>query len=280
MSFDERYQLLELAGDEGAKTFVAQETSTGKKVTVFLFVGEQARAQADFIVQLRAVDRTRFPELIETGDNRGTPYVVTEPIGGLSELKNRLFPLKAAPQETQAHKPGEFSKAGVWHVPATFQSAPGEIAKVSRESSAADSHQTAQTSSHSAPGSFTQMFQAPAAPIGEPVPEPPKPPTPPAAPPPAQPAPGSFTQMFQAPAAPIGEPVPEPPKPPTPPAAPPPAQPAPGSFTQMFQAPAAPIGEPVPEPPKPPTPPAASPAGSVCTGFFHANVPGSRRSHR
>ena len=54
MSFDERYQLLELAGDEGAKTFVAREISTGKKVTVFLFVGEQARAQADLLFQLRA----------------------------------------------------------------------------------------------------------------------------------------------------------------------------------------------------------------------------------
>ena len=275
MSFEEKYQLLELAGDEGAKTFVAQETSTGKKVTVFLFVGEQARAQADFIVQLRAVDRTRFPELIETGDNRGTPYVVTEPISGFSELKNRLFPLEAKTRETQVYKTGEFSKAGVWHVPATFQPAPGEIAKVSSESSAADSLQTAQTSSHRAPGSFTQMFQAPAAPIGEPVPESLRPPMPPAAPPPpAQPAPGSFTQMFQAPAAPIGESVLQSPKLPTPPAAPTPAQPAPGSFTQMFQAPAAPIGEPVPEMSKAPMPPIqpkpAQPGPGEFTRFFSA----------
>ena len=255
MSFEERYRLLELAGDEGAKAFVAQENSTGKKVTVFLFVGEQARAQADFIVQLRTVDRARFPELIETGDNHGTPYVVTEPLDSLSELKNRLSHLEAAPQETLVHKPGEFSKAGVWHIPATFKSAPEGAAKVFKEPPATDSHQTAQTSAHSAPGSFTQMFQAPAAPIGEPLPEMPKAPTPPAAPPPAQPAPGSFTQMFQAPATPIGEPVPEMPKTPTPPAAPPPAQPAPGAFTQMFQAPAAPFGEPAPEMPKAPMQP-------------------------
>ena len=268
MSFEERYRLLELAGDEGAKAFVAQENSTGKKVTVFLFVGEQARAQADFIVQLRTVDRARFPELIETGDNHGTPYVVTEPLDSLSELKNRLSHLEAAPQETLVHKPGEFSKAGVWHIPATFKSAPEGAAKVFKEPPATDSHQTAQTSAHSAPGSFTQMFQAPAAPIGEPLPEMPKAPTPPAAPPPAQPAPGSFTQMFQAPATPFGEPVPEMPKTPTPPAAPPPAQPAPGSFTQMFQAPAAPFGEPVPEMPKAPMQPAAPPPAQPAPGAF------------
>ena len=251
MSFEERYRLLELAGDEGAKAFVAQENSTGKKVTVFLFVGEQARAQADFIVQLRTVDRARFPELIETGDNHGTPYVVTEPLDSLSELKNRLSHLEAAPQETLVHKPGEFSKAGVWHIPATFKSAPEGAAKVFKEPPATDSHQTAQTSAHSAPGSFTQMFQAPAAPIGEPLPEMPKAPTRPAAPPPAQPAPGSFTQMFQAPAAPFGEPVPEMPKAPMQPVQPKPMQSGPGEFTRFFSAASSSSPAPTPMPQKP-----------------------------
>jgi hypothetical protein len=81
MSFDEKYRLLELAEDQGVKTFVASEISTGRKVTVYLFVGEQAQVQADLLIQLRAADRVQFPELIEVGDNRGTPYVVTQPIG-------------------------------------------------------------------------------------------------------------------------------------------------------------------------------------------------------
>jgi hypothetical protein len=275
MSFDERYQLLELAGDEGAKTFVARETSTGKKVTVFLFVGEQASAQADFIVQLRTVDRTRFPELLETGDNRGTPYVVTEPIGGLSEFKSRLSHLKAAPTPAPAHKPGEFSKAGVWHVPGELKSPPpGGAAKVSQESTAAGTQTKAQTSAPSAPGSFTQMFQAPAAPIGESAPVAPEPPSPTPAltPPPA--TRGSFTQMFQAAAAPIGEPMSDVLKAPTPPQAPAPTASVPGSFTQMFQAAAAPIAEPAPQVPKAPAPPAppkqAQPGPGEFTRFFSA----------
>lgn len=265
MSFDERYQLLELAGDEGAKTFVARETSTGKKVTVFLFVGEQASAQEDFIVQLRAVDRARFPELLETGDNGGTPYVVTEPIGGLSEVKRRLSHLKAAPTPAPVHKPGEFSKAGVWHVPDELKSPPGGAAKVSQESTAAGTQTKAQTSAPSAPGSFTQMFQAPAAPIGEAALVAPEPPSP---------TPDSFTQMFQAAAAPIGESVPDVPQAPAPSQAPAPPASAPGSFTQMFQAPAAPIAETAPQVPKTPAQPArpkqAQSGPGEFTRFFSA----------
>ncbi|HTY61536.1 MAG TPA: hypothetical protein VMG30_04710 [Acidobacteriota bacterium] len=264
MSFDERYQLLELAGEDGAKTFVAKEIATGKKVTVFLFVGEQAHAQQDFLAKLREVDRAQFPELIDTGDNRGTIYVVTEPVGNLAELKTRLSRFHAAASEAPAHKPGEFTKAGVWHVPAELKSAPAGSPKVSRESGAVDMHAEEQTPAHSAAGSFTQMFQAPAAPIGEPAAELPIAP----APPPVESRPGSFTQMFQAAPAPIGEPAPEASKPPTPQPAPAPAPSAPGSFTQMFQAAAAPIGEPAPGALKPPTPqPAPTPAPSAPGSF-------------
>jgi len=278
MSFDERYRLLELAGDEGAKTFVAQEISTGKKVTVFLFVGEQARTQFELLIQLRSVDRAQLPEMIETGDNRGTPYVVTEPIGSLAELKSRLSRVPPAQQEAPAHKTGEFSKAGVWHVPVELHSSKEAETKSPEDSISADLHETIQPSAPSAPDSFEQMFQAPAAPIGESALEAPKAPAPPVEPPPPPPpapAPGSFTQMFRAAAAPIGEPVPEAPKAPAPPVEPPPPPaPAPGSFTQMFRAAAAPIGEPALQASKTPPPavlpkPAQSGPGEF-TRFFKA----------
>ncbi len=248
MSFDERYRLLELAGDEGAKTFVAQEISTGKKVTVFLFVGAQAKAQADLLFQLRAVDRAQLPELIETGENRGTPYVVTETLGSLPELKSCLSRVKVPPQEAPAHKTGEFSKRGVWHVPANLQSPEFQEGgtKSSQDSMAADLHETAKTSSHSAPASFTQMFQAAAGPIGEPVTGVPQ-----ASVAPAPSAPGSFTQMFQASAAPIGESAPQASITSTKPAPPKPAQSGPGEFTRFFNAAASPSRAPDPVPQKP-----------------------------
>ena len=277
MSFDERYQLLELAEDQGAKTFVAREISTGRKVTVFLFVGEQAHVQADLLTQLRAADRVQFSELLEVGDNRGTPYVVTQPIGGLSELKARVMRFKTPSPAHPESKPGEFSKAGIWHVPTSLQSTPSQTENVSREFSAGEKQQPAQTAIQSAPGSFAQMFEAPAPPMGEPAIDLPKiPPEPTVSIPPEQPDLEFSPETSQESAHPIGKSMPEAPEVPLPPkATPPPAQPAPGSFTQMFQAPAPPIGEFVPKapeappPPKPAAPPAQPTPGSF-TQMFQA----------
>ena len=280
MSFDERYQLLELAEDQGVKTFVAREISTGRKVTVFLFVGEQAHVQADLLTQLRAADRAQFSELLDVGDNRGTPYVVTQPIGGLSELKARVLRLKTPSPAHPESKPGEFSKAGIWHVPASLKSTPSQTEKVSRESSIDEKQQPTQTAIPSAPGSYTQMFEAPAPPMGESTIEFPKiPPEPAVSVPPEQPAQGLSPETFQEPAPPIVEAMPEVPEtPPLSKAAPAPAPPTPGSFTQMFQAPTPPIGETLPEAPKAPSPPKATPppaqsAPGSFTQMFQAPTP-------
>jgi hypothetical protein len=259
MSFDERYQLLELSGDEGVKTFIAREVSTGKKVTAFLFVAEQAHLQAELLGRLRVADRLQLPELIEIGDNQGTVYVITQPGVSFAALKDRASPLKSStPAHAEQHA-GEFSRAGIWRVPSAPQSTSSHMEKP-LEKSALFEQKPLKAETQAAPGSFTQIFQTSAPPIGESSPEPPKIPAPPtAAAPPEKSAPGSFTQTFQAAAPPIGEAAQEPPKiPAPPPAAAPPEKSAPGSFTQMFQAAAPPIGEAAPELPKIQTPPAAA----------------------
>jgi hypothetical protein len=280
MSFDERYQLLELAEDQGVKAFVAREISTGRKVTVFLFVGEQAQVQADLLLQLRAADREQFSELLEVGDNRGTPYVVTQPIGGLSELKTRILRLKTPSPAHPESKPEEFSKAGIWHVPASLKSTQNQTGNVSQESPVREKAQPAQTVIQSAPDSFAQMFEAPAPPMGESAIELPKiPPEPAVSIPREQPAQEVSSETFPVPAPPIVASMPEAPEPPpASKATPPSVQPAPGSFTQMFQAPAPPIAESMPEPPKASspakaTPPPAQPAPESFTQLFRA--PGS-----
>ncbi len=236
MSFDESYQLLELAGDEGVKTFVARRISTGKSVTVFLFVSEQAQAHAELLDQLRTADRAQWPDLIEVGDNRGTIYVVMEPLLSFAALKERASLLKTAPPAPSEHKPEEFTRAGIWRIPPSLQSTPSRAEKHVEESSIFDK-QPLKVDAPSAPESFTQMFQAAAPPIGESVPEAPVvPPAPPAAPEPKPSAPGEFTRMFQAAVPPMSEATVETPKAP-------PKQASPGSFTQMFQAAAPPMGE-------------------------------------
>jgi hypothetical protein len=252
MSFDERYQLLELAGDEGVKTFIAREVSTGRKVTAFLFVGEHAQLQAELLGQLRAADPLQVPELIEIGDNRGTVYVIAQPGISFAALKDRAFNLKSTTPAHAEQLAGEFSKVGIWRVPSAPQSKSNRIMEKPLEESALFEQKTLKAETQTAPGSFTQMFQATAPPIGESAPEPPKIPAPPAAEAPLEKtAPGSFTQMFQAAAPPIGETAPEPPKIPAPPAAEAPLEkPAPGSFTQMFQTPVPAMGESIPATPK------------------------------
>jgi len=257
MSFDDSYQLLELTGDEGVKTFAARQISTGKTVTVFLFVGEQAQMHAELLRQLRTADPGQLPGLIEVGDNRGTDYVVMEQRLSLAELKNWFSRQKSAPPQPE-HKPEEFTRAGIWRIPPSLQSAPGSSEKGSDESLISDT-KPVKEEVRPAQGSFTRMFQAPASPIGESVPDA----APPPDSPPVQTAPGEFTRMFQAAAPPLNEAQSESP------AAPPPPS-APGSFTRMFQAPASPIGESVPDAAPPPDSPPVQSAPGEFTRMFQA----------
>ena len=282
MSFDEKYQLVDLVEDENAKIFVAEEISTGRKVSVFLFVGEQARLHADLIERLRMADHRQFPELIETGNNQGTPYVVTQPLSGFSELKNRILRIQLTAEAPTTPQRENFSKVGMWHVPQILSAAPA--AQKPSDETAKEPQPTKQPADAPivAPppsgGEFTRMFQTPAAPLGEPTVNIPKaapqqmqsPPTPP--PPPSG---GEFTRMFQTPAAPLGEPTVNIPK-----AAPRQTQTAPpppsgGEFTRVFQAAAPPLGEPAVNAPTAPEPPAAQPrppqsAPGEFTRFFQS----------
>src|ERR1035441_5626831 len=206
MDFYQKYELLDLLKDEGVKVFNARETATGRRITVFLFVGEQARLHADLLVQLRASQRPGRADLLEVGDNQGTPFVATEPLGGLADLKQKAAALPAPPAAPRAGRPpDEFTRVGVWHIPApTLAGAPGTTPVTPLPPAA-----TAPPAppAQAAPGEFTGMFQAsaPLQPFGEAASPAARPPAPP-----AQAAPGEFTGMFQAsaPPQPMGEAAP------------------------------------------------------------------------
>ena len=223
MDFYQKYELLDVLKDEGVQVFNARELATGRRITVFLFVGEQARLHAGLLEQLRASQRSGRPGLLEVGDNQGTPYAATEMLGGLADLK-RMAVVAPAPPATRAGKPDAFTRVGVWHIAAPTPSRAPEATPVTPLPPAA-----AMPPAQPAPGEFTRMFQAaPPRPIGETAP----PAAPPA--PPAQSAPGEFTRLFQAspPPLPMGEAAPPAARPPAPL-----AQPAPGEFTRFFQSP-------------------------------------------
>ena len=236
MSFDEKYRLLDLIEDGSAQTFVAEEIATGKKVNVFLFVGEQASAQAQLLEQLNAADSTTFPELIETGKNNDTSYVVTQLVGGFADLKMRAQQLGSSSSQAGL-KQSEFSKVGVWRIPKMQQ----------KQRSLPDDVATPPSKGQSVSG----VFQIPAQP---------QPPQPSLAPSPPEPVPGEFTRLFQSAGTSLGEETAEPKTLPL--------EPAPGEFTRLFQAPAAPIGESALKTESPQSPSQPQPAPGEFTRLF------------
>src|ERR1035437_3949372 len=189
MDFYQKYELLDLLKDEGVKVFNAREIVTGRPVTVFLFVGEQAGLHADLLEQLRASQR---PGLLKVGENQGTPCVATEPLGGLADLKRKVAVPQPPPATPMAARPPDaFTRVGVWHIPAPTPSGARGATPVTPLPPAATA-----PPAQPAPGEFTRMFQAPAPPqpIGEAAPPPPPTHAPPpaTAAPPVQSAPGEF----------------------------------------------------------------------------------------
>jgi hypothetical protein len=293
MNFDEKYRLLDLAEDEEAKTFIACQISTGQQINVFLFIGEQARMHGELIEQLRTADNKQFPELIETGINQGTQYVVTKPLGGFQELKMRASQIKR--DAVSIDKPKDFSRA---NAPALTQqqTQPAALKNLGDKTVDAESASMTQINppathlpspevqpqvkmipvvplaeplrAEKDSEDFSQIFQSPAAPMGEQdvkIPAPAVSVAPPSAPLKEKKAPGEFTQMFHRPVAPMGEPdfnkpAPAGFAPPSP--EPPQMKKSPGEFTQMFRSPMAPSGEPHPKVPTPSMPISTAPAPS------------------
>ena len=119
MDFYQKYELLDLLKDEGVKVFNARERATGRQIAIFLFVGEQASLHAELLQQLRAAQRPERADLLEVGENQGTPFVATEPLNGLAELKRKVAAPPAPPAAPGAGKPPDaFTRVGVWHIPA------------------------------------------------------------------------------------------------------------------------------------------------------------------
>jgi hypothetical protein len=236
MGFSDRYELLELLRDDGIKTFGAREIATGRAIWVFLLTGVPPQTARELLDQVQSLTDRNVSELIETGDNQGTPYVVAEILPGMLNLRDWLSTeLERYGVPKPAGNLDHLTRVGRWQIPVAPPQPP------------------APQPSQAAPGEFTRMFQAgaPPAPIAEP------------APPQPQAGPGEFTRMFQAgaPPAPLAEP------------APPQPQAGPGEFTRMFQAgaPPAPLAEPALV--QPPAPPQPQTGPGEFTRFFASPLP-------
>ncbi|MCX6624987.1 MAG: hypothetical protein NTY38_28790, partial [Acidobacteria bacterium] len=101
MNFYQRYEMLELIRGDATKIFRAKERATGRSVDVYLFTGTRRPEDDALLDMLRRVPPGSQPQLIEVGDNDGTPYVVVQ-------LK-RITPVPACgryPEAISLHPPG------------------------------------------------------------------------------------------------------------------------------------------------------------------------------
>ncbi|HTB15510.1 MAG TPA: hypothetical protein VK752_28260 [Bryobacteraceae bacterium] len=293
MPFTERFQLLDLKRDEGARTYEAREIATGRPVFVHLFANTTSPLNRAMLAKLDTLPEEERHRILDRGEHEGGIYLVTDRLAEYQGLREWL---KAHHEE----HPKPLDARGAWQfppskppedpAPSTFDTAPlpamepsivepPPIAKLTDTGlqtlqlpSPGEPPAVAPPPPANDPGEFTQQF---APPVLRPAPKP----TPPAAAP-APPAnePGEFTRQF---AMPVLRPAP---KTTSPPAAPPadepgeftrqfappvhrpapppsaPTNPAPGEFTQLFAAP----------PPKPSAPPKAGPPSGEFTKLFRA----------
>jgi hypothetical protein len=88
LSLYERYELLDLCGDIGVKTFEAREIATGRPVKVHLFVHPSAPLQSALLKAIDKLPDEQRQRIVERGKHERTPYVVTDRLtdyAGLSE---------------------------------------------------------------------------------------------------------------------------------------------------------------------------------------------------
>ncbi len=221
MPFTDRFQLLDLKRDEGARTFEAREIATGRPVLVHLFADTTSPLSRALLVKLDSLPEPERRRILDRGHFEAGVYVVTDRLAEHAGLREWL---KAHHED----RPKPLDERGAWQVK------PLAAPPVSTLGNSSEHTLQMPAPPAKGPGAFTREF---AHPVLRPTPPPPKPPqeqgeftrlfsVPAPKSPPPQPAqpPGEFTQLFQTQARP---PAPAPQAPPT-------SQP--GEFTQMLQA--------------------------------------------
>ncbi len=299
MSFDQRFQITgRIAGSLGQidHALSAREIATGRSVTIHLLAGGRNAANDSLLSEIGTLPAEYQVCFVETGDQNGTLYVITDTLAGNRPLREWMSALKTRLAAEKAANPHDATVVRAWKTPANF-GAPGQAPQQPETSilgqrqqppvaPAPVAHATAPTAAPPvAPGGpdqdeFSRLLSNLDPPRQQAGPPSVVAPAPPPAP---QAEPGEFTRLLraqQAPSAPPTPPVAAPIAPPPVVAAPPPApapQAEPGEFTRLLraqQAPAAP--PPMPAPAAAPAPPPA--AAPVVTPAALASL-GAGRVH-
>ena len=88
MRFYEKYELLAPLRDDGIKTFVAREITTGRALEVHLFVAGRTPENIAILAKLDRLGAAETRMIIERGELEGSPYVVAELLPGRKTLRS------------------------------------------------------------------------------------------------------------------------------------------------------------------------------------------------
>jgi hypothetical protein len=231
--FTDRFQLLDLKRDEGARTYEAREIATGRPVFVHLFPNPRSPFNRALLAKFETLPEEEGSRVIERGEHEGGIYIVTDRLAEYPGLREWL-------KAKNENRPRPLNAGGAWQFNQPQPSAPVKPPVDEQLANLFDTAPRLDTAPRPV------LDPSPAAPpalkltnSGEqtiemrvPV-EPPAPPPAPieAAPPPPAPAPaGEFTRQFTPP---VSRPS-APPKDTPPPVAPASASSDPGEFTRQF----------------------------------------------
>ncbi len=78
MSIHQRYELLELKTDDGVKTFLAKQISTGRPVLAHLFPNPGSPDQRSVLMLVDSLSENERKRVFERGETDGTPFVITD----------------------------------------------------------------------------------------------------------------------------------------------------------------------------------------------------------
>ena len=82
MAINQRYELIELLrDDEGIRSARGQDLTSGQVIEVHLFQNGHSMESKALLRKIVAMPRGGTSALLDFGEEQGTPYVVTRPLG-------------------------------------------------------------------------------------------------------------------------------------------------------------------------------------------------------
>ena len=100
MDLENTYQLVGLIRNDGIRTYRVVEKLSGQPLELHLFAGKDFAEDRRLFEALRALPLSRRRQLIELGEEAGVPYVVTDSLPDVSDIRTYLGGIAGVRAET------------------------------------------------------------------------------------------------------------------------------------------------------------------------------------